>query len=132
MRAQYANTTTQHSAQPWSLLLWQEQYLDICSGESKHDSSRDEDVAQEGTSRVPPHAFDPPLVFGGTPLYTAYTRTSMPLQSTTIRLLLDTGAELENEGGDYGTPLTGACAAGRLQAVKLLARKGGKMLSSSL
>jgi len=45
-----------------------------------------------------------------------------------ISLLHDTGAELETEGGDYGTPLMGACAAGRLQAVKLLARKGAKML----
>jgi len=66
--------------------------------------------------------------FGDTPLYVACTRTSMSLQSTMISLLLDAGAELETEGGDYGTPLMGACATGRLQAVKLLARKGAKML----
>ena len=64
----------------------------------------------------------------GTPLYTACTRTKMSLQSTMISLLLDIGAELETEGGDHGTPLMGACAAGRLQAVKLLVRKGAKML----
>ena len=66
--------------------------------------------------------------FGGTPLYTACTRTNMPLQSTMINQLLDTGADLETEGGDHGTPLMGACAAGRLLAVKLLVRKGAKVL----
>ena len=67
-------------------------------------------------------------VFGGTPLYTACTLTKTSLQSTMISLLLEIGAELETEGGDYGTPLMGACATGRLQAVKLLVRKGAKML----
>ena len=66
--------------------------------------------------------------FGGTPLYAACTRTSMFLQNTMISLLLDVGANLETEGGDYGTPLMGACATGRLQAVKLLVRKGAKMV----
>lgn len=65
--------------------------------------------------------------FGGTPLYAACTRTDMSLQSTMISLLLDTGVGLDTEGGDYGTPLMGACASGRLQAVKLLVRKGAKM-----
>ena len=66
--------------------------------------------------------------FGGTPLYAACTWTSMSLQNTMISLLLDAGAKLETEGGDYGTPLMGACATGRLQAVKLLVRKGAKMV----
>lgn len=65
---------------------------------------------------------------GDTPLYAACIVPSMSLQSTMISLLLDAGAELETEGGIYGTPLMGACAAGRLQAVKLLVRKGAKML----
>ena len=64
---------------------------------------------------------------GGTPLYAACTRTRTSLQSTMISLLLDIGAELETEGGDYGTPLMGACATGRLQAVKLLVQKGAKI-----
>jgi len=80
-----------------------------------------------------PQEFLPTLLthrstFGDTPLYVACTRTRMSLQSTMISLLLDAGAELETEGGEYGTPLMGACATGRLQAVKLLARKGAKML----
>ncbi|MCJ1264939.1 hypothetical protein MMC22_004814 [Lobaria immixta] len=64
---------------------------------------------------------------GGTALYAACTQTDMSLQSTMIGLLLDTGVGLDTEGGDYGTPLMGACATGRLQAVKLLVRKGAKI-----
>lgn len=66
--------------------------------------------------------------FRGTPLYAACSQLSMPLQSAIISLLLDVGAELDTEGGDYGTPLMGACVSGRLQAVKLLVWKGAKIL----
>ena len=54
----------------------------------------------------------------------------MSLQNTVISLLLDAGAELEIEGGPYSTPLMGACAVGRLEAVKLLVRKGAKILTT--
>lgn len=64
--------------------------------------------------------------FYNTPLYAACTQTGLSLQTTMINLLLGAGGELETEGGDYGTPLVGACAAGRLQVFKLLARKGAK------
>ena len=66
--------------------------------------------------------------FGGTPLYAASTLACMSVQNAIIGLLLDGGAELEIEGGEYGSPLMGACAAGRLQAVKLLSQKGAKIL----
>lgn len=39
-------------------------------------------------------------------------------------MLFDAGADVELEGGDHGTPLMGACAAGRLEVVKALVRKG--------
>ena len=57
----------------------------------------------------------------GTPLYSAST-VYMDIKS--IQLLLDAGADLELEGGDHGTPLMGACATGRLEAVKILIAKG--------
>ena len=65
---------------------------------------------------------------GGTPLYAACTVAAERLQSAIIDLLLNAGAELETEGGDYGTPLTGACAAGRLLAVKVLIGKDAKLV----
>jgi ankyrin repeat protein len=37
---------------------------------------------------------------------------------------LDAGAELELEGGELGTPFMAACDAGRLEAVKLMVRRG--------
>ena len=63
---------------------------------------------------------------GGTPLYAASLRTS-PHKMDLIHLLLDAGAALELEGGDYGTPLMGACAAGRLFVVKVLVSRGAKL-----
>ena len=41
-------------------------------------------------------------------------------------LLLDAGAQLEEEGGEHGTPLFGACAAGRLAVVTQLIAKGAR------
>lgn len=58
----------------------------------------------------------------GTPLYAAATQPAEKV----IDMLLDAGAELELEGGEHGTPLMGACAAGRLGVVKTLVRKGAK------
>ena len=58
----------------------------------------------------------------GTPLYAAATKPAEKV----IDMLLDAGAELELEGGEHGTPLMGACAAGRLGVVKTLVRKGAK------
>ena len=63
---------------------------------------------------------------GGTPLYADCTLTVPRVQTSVISLLLNAGAQLELEGGEYGTPLMGACAAGRLAAVKLLLAKGAK------
>ena len=58
----------------------------------------------------------------GTPLYSAATRPSEDV----IDMLLDAGADLELIGGDSGTPLMGACAAGRLEMVKALVGKGAR------
>ena len=63
---------------------------------------------------------------GGTPLYAASVGI-LPHQVNRICILLDAGAALELEGGDHGTPLMGACAAGRLPAVKILVSKGAKL-----
>ena len=59
----------------------------------------------------------------GTPLYAACTYSPHG-QIAIIDLLLDAGAELEADGGQYGTALMSACTVGRLQAVKDLVRKG--------
>ena len=64
--------------------------------------------------------------FGGTPLYAAsffFSRHQVDL----ICILLDAGAALELEGGDYGTPLMAACATGHLSVVKVLVSKGAKL-----
>ena len=66
--------------------------------------------------------------FRGTPLYVACVRTTMSLQLPLINLLLDAGADPNYEGGEHGTPLMGACAAGRFEVVKLLVRKGANMV----
>ena len=58
----------------------------------------------------------------GTPLYAAATKPA----ERCIDMLLKAGADLELEGGSHGTPLMGACATGRLEAVKALVRKGAK------
>ena len=63
----------------------------------------------------------------GTPLYAASTVTSPSNQEDFINLLLEAGADLEQVGGEHGTPLMGACAAGRLTAVKLLVGKGAEL-----
>ena len=59
----------------------------------------------------------------GTPLYSAST---LYHDIKSIKLLLDVGADLELEGGRDGTPLMGACANGRLEAVKILVDNGAK------
>ena len=64
---------------------------------------------------------------GGTPLYAACTAAPRSSRNERIQILLDAGADMDHEGGDYGTPLMGACAAGRLPAVKLLVMKGAHM-----
>ena len=63
-----------------------------------------------------------------TPLYIACVHRNIPLQTHLINLLLDAGAEPDYEGGEHGTPLMGACAAGRFEVVKLLVRKGAEMV----
>ena len=64
---------------------------------------------------------------GGTPLYAACTTASPRFENEAINMLLDVGADLEHEGGDEGTPLMGACAAGRFAVVKLLVAKGARL-----
>ena len=63
---------------------------------------------------------------GGTSLYAASTDIT-PHQVDLICMLINAGAALELEGGDHGTPLMGACATGRLSAVKVLVSKGAKL-----
>ena len=58
----------------------------------------------------------------GTPLYAAATYPSKKL----LDMLLEAGADLDFPGGDHGTPLMGACAAGRLEVMKTLVRKGAR------
>lgn len=41
-------------------------------------------------------------------------------------MLLNAGADLDLVGGDYGTPLMGACATGRLGVVRRLVSKGAR------
>ncbi|KAL9072683.1 MAG: hypothetical protein Q9161_003391 [Pseudevernia consocians] len=65
--------------------------------------------------------------FAGTPLYTACTIVPLSSQNERIQILLDAGADIEHEGGDHGTPLMGACAAGRLSVVKFLVMKGANI-----
>ncbi|KAL9035685.1 MAG: hypothetical protein Q9180_004729 [Flavoplaca navasiana] len=61
----------------------------------------------------------------GTPLYAAIVYRQVDVCDN-IDMLLDAGADLELDGSDHGTPLMGACAAGRLPAVKHLIAKGTK------
>ena len=63
----------------------------------------------------------------GTPLYAACTIATSTSQNAMIDLLLAAGADLELQGGDEGSPLMGACAAGRLKVVKHLVRKGARI-----
>lgn len=63
----------------------------------------------------------------GTPLYTACISAPRSSQNERIQILLDAGADIEHEGGDHGTALMGACAAGRLSVVKLLVMKGANI-----
>ena len=64
---------------------------------------------------------------GGTPLYAACTEASPHWQENVIKTLLQAGADLELVGGSDGTPLMGACAAGRLAVVKLLVSNGARI-----
>lgn len=64
---------------------------------------------------------------GGTPLYATCTLTRPHKQADFATMLLEAGADLEHEGGVHGTPLMGACAAGRLTAVKFLVSRGAKI-----
>ena len=73
-----------------------------------------------------PHILGHQASMGGTPLYAA-SCFIVPHQADLICMLLDAGAALELEGGRHGTPLMGACAAGRLSAVKVLVSKGAKL-----
>ncbi|KAL8886795.1 MAG: hypothetical protein Q9215_005533 [Flavoplaca cf. flavocitrina] len=61
----------------------------------------------------------------GTPLYAAILYLQVDVRNN-IDLLLDAGADLELDGSSHGTPLMGACVAGRLPAVKHLIAKGAK------
>ena len=63
---------------------------------------------------------------GGTPLYAASCHNYVH-QVDLICILLDAGAALELEGGEHGTPLMAACAAGHLSAVRVLVSKGAKL-----
>ncbi|KAL8781669.1 MAG: hypothetical protein Q9213_005886 [Squamulea squamosa] len=65
--------------------------------------------------------------FFGTPLYTASTVAPPLSHIDMISTLLEAGANLDQEGGRHGSPLMGACAAGRLVAVKFLLSKGAKI-----
>lgn len=68
--------------------------------------------------------------FGGTPLYAACTAAPPSSRNEGIQILLDAGADMELEGGNHGTALMGACAAGRLSVVKLLVMKGANICYS--
>ena len=87
----------------------------------------------KGLLRRLPQALIPTLLqhqdrFCGTPLYAACTIAFRPLQIDKVNILLEAGAELKHEGGEHGTPLMGACAAGRLAAINFLASKGAKIV----
>lgn len=64
---------------------------------------------------------------GGSPLYAACTIARPTSQIDFINILLQARADLEQEGGEHGTPLMGACAAGRFAVVKLLVPKGARI-----
>jgi ankyrin repeat protein len=44
-----------------------------------------------------------------------------------ISMFLDAGADIEFEGGQFGTPLMVACEAGNIETVRLLVRRGAKI-----
>ena len=58
----------------------------------------------------------------GTPIHATAIDGKLDMMS----ILLDTGAQLEIEACDHGTALMGACATGRLAAVKFLVVKGAR------
>lgn len=69
-----------------------------------------------------PSLLDYRALIEGTPLHLAAALSKVD----TLNLLLDAGAQLELDGSEHGTPLMGACATGRLAAVKLLVARGAK------
>ena len=71
-----------------------------------------------------PTLFSHRHIYYGTPLYAACTGAHT---EDNVEILLEAGADLELEGGEHGTPLMGACATGRLKAVKILVAKGAKV-----
>lgn len=58
----------------------------------------------------------------GTPLNVAAVLSKLD----SLKLLLDSGAQLEVDGSEHGTALMGACATGRLAAVKVLVARGAR------
>lgn len=57
-----------------------------------------------------------------TPLYAATYRNNLPM----MKALIEAGADIEVEGGEFGTPLMVACAIGRMEAAQFLVGKGAK------
>ena len=57
---------------------------------------------------------------------TTHSRAATRPSEKLIDILFDAGADLELPGGDYGTPLMGVCAMGRLDVVKTLVREGAR------
>ncbi|KAF6222560.1 hypothetical protein HO133_000605 [Letharia lupina] len=122
---------SRRSSFPMTLLLnlalpveaYESRTCNILSTAVAHHSATD---VRQLLRRLPtgllPRLLNHPDLFGTTPLYTAAVLAKID----TINLLLDVGAQLETEGSEYGTTLMGACATGRLAAVRLLVARGAK------
>jgi Ankyrin repeats (3 copies) len=77
-------------------------------------------------ARIPKEIVARDINFSGkivSPLYQAAVQGAIMV----LDLLICRGPELEIEGGEEGTPLMAACAAGRLPAIKYLIRAGAKL-----
>ena len=61
--------------------------------------------------------------YTGTPQYSA----SFGNHPAVIEALLEAGASLDLVGGEMGSPLHAACATGRMDATKLLLKRGAKL-----